>query len=328
MQEIESLDSFWQDDGRLEASEEAAAEELAMVLDHEPGYTSAPNPSPSQVEAFKAYCNIAVACSPDGKECSLTVSADANGRTYSKTIDLAPIVEFFARKMREYHIRLHGNDPAVSGFFDWVRKAGKVAKRIATNEGVRSVFKQVATTAIPGLSLAMKAHDVLVKANDGDPQSMAKLAAIKAKADEGDPKANEALTTLRTMNEAIKIKEEKIREEASKPTTIPDRYGGAPLEVMGTGLYGLGIGTEVGKRARTRSRGKPVIPSRNSRKGSTSRTIPPGRVSRKAVSQLQTNTWQPATTQLDPMDPYGDSMGDPYGTPPGYPPGYPPPGYP
>ncbi len=327
--EIMSVDPFWQNDARFEEVESEVAQELA----HENPHGSL-EPSPAEIQAFKAYCNLAVSCSPDGKDCSLTVSADANGRTYSKTIDLAPIVEFFARKMREYHLRLHGSDPAVSGWRDWISKAGKVAQRIATNEAVSTVFKEVAKSAIPGLSLAMKAHDVLVKANDGDPKAMAKLAAIKTLATQGDPKANEALSTLRVMNEAIKVKAEK--EESAK--TIPDRYGGAPLEVMGTGLYGLGVATEVGARARTRSRGKPIVPSRGKRSGR--RSVPPSRS--RPGQRAQANTWQQATPgtepmgpldPLDPNDPYASQYpydpygpyGDPYG---GFPsaPGYPYPG--
>lgn len=159
----------------------------------------------------------------------LYVSCEANGRTFSTAVNLAPIAARVREAIRRYHATvLHGDlaEETIAGLGSWYRDAVHSAARIANAKAAGQLWKivkdhhgdiETGLSFLPGgsaISGAMKTgftiQNMLHKAKTGDPTAIDDVTKISKLADSGDPQAQQVMKTMAIMNKIAKAKKDII----------------------------------------------------------------------------------------------------------------------
>lgn len=147
-----------------------------------------------------------------------TLRDKATGKTYrfERSVDLKPAADYLAAKFHEWHLAQHGEDPTVSGWTDYVKKAYSSVAKVAKSKTVQSIYNQAkpflksAIKDIPGgetaLEVADKAADVYVQAKKGSKQALAKVKQLKKMAEEGNAKAHYVVKVMQNVGHIINEK--------------------------------------------------------------------------------------------------------------------------
>ena len=168
------------------------------------------------IEQFSECCLAKLCRDENGKldlvVCCVLRGPDGKKIVKKKQIDLRPVVQFVHNAIASYHKQLH--QPEVSGWDQTVDSAVDTARRMGEARMVKALFHEVSPMLAnmeahdnTESEMHQKAHEVLVKAREGDRTSLDIMSALMNAAYRGNARALEIMTLMRDMNLALDGKE-------------------------------------------------------------------------------------------------------------------------
>lgn len=173
------------------------------------------------IEKFSECC-LAKICRDNDNHIRLVVCCVLRDPTsgekvvHRKEVNLDQLIKYAHKMFANYHHNVHQTQPEVSGSWDgMLDKSLEVAKRIGEARLIRSLFSEVSpilasnAAGVDGGESEMhkRVHEVLVKAREGDRDSLDTMNSLMNAAYRGNSRALEIMVLMRDMNLALDGKE-------------------------------------------------------------------------------------------------------------------------
>jgi hypothetical protein len=173
------------------------------------------------IEKFSECC-LAKVCRDNDNHVRLVVCCVLRDPTsgekvvHRKEVNLDQLIQYAHKMFANYHHKVHQSQPEVSGSWDdMLAKSVDVAKRIGEARLIRSLFAEVSpilsnnAAGVDGGESDMhkKAHELLVKAREGDRDALDTMNSLMNAAYRGNSRALEIMVLMRDMNLALDGKE-------------------------------------------------------------------------------------------------------------------------
>lgn len=170
-------------------------------------------------EAFRNHCTVDLEGDHLTVSCCMRDRLTGEVHELVKEYDLAPLTQFLHNQFTAMHIAEHG-DTNVSGLASFLHKAKNAAVRIATSKAAKELYNaansdigRAVISNLPGGAAALTAATITAKtvekARKGNKKALDSLMKLSKKALAGDGLAHELMTTAKTMNAMLDVKEGK-----------------------------------------------------------------------------------------------------------------------
>lgn len=190
---------------------------------------------------------VTINCDKDGKACELVASltlkdtSTGKSKTFVRKVPLGDLINAIEARINAMTGGHQGQLPvggqwedqrsvmkgwtiAAGWLADTYHRAAQIAKRVAEDKAVKALYEDVLPEVapfIPGaetaISIAHKAHDVLVHARAGEQWAIHKVHQLQGMASAGSDEAHQVLGMMSAMSKLLRMKEgyEHQREDMS-----------------------------------------------------------------------------------------------------------------